>query len=121
MKSDGLGIDIVEFERIKTIIDERFINRVLSDAEKTLYERISRTDRKIEFLAGRFAAKEAYSKAYQIFEEPLNFRDVSILNAPSGAPYVQSKYKEEDTVLISISHSENYAVAVCMLYRGDKQ
>ena len=119
MKSDGLGIDIVELERIKEHLSEKFVKRILSPEELSLYARISDTDRKLSFLAGRFAAKEAYTKAYKKFETALNFNEVVILNDENGAPYVRSKYSEKDTVLISISHSENHCVAVCMLYRGE--
>jgi len=118
MWTEGIGIDIVEFERIKCHLREQFVTRILSVQEKQMYDKISDSQRKIEFIAGRFAAKEAYSKAYRSFEEPLNFKDVNVLKDEHGAPYIDSKYRPDDKVLLSISHSEHYVVAVCMIQRG---
>ncbi len=112
--SKCIGIDIVEFEEIKERLSDRFINRILSEQELVKYHQITNTDRKMAYLAGRFAAKEAYSKVYKKFEEPLNFKDVIILNDENGAPYIISKYCPEDHVSVSISHSRNYAVAICI-------
>jgi holo-[acyl-carrier protein] synthase len=112
--SKNIGIDIVEFEEIRERLSERFVNRILSDQELVRYHQMKKTDQKIAYLAGRFAAKEAYTKVYKKFEEPLNFKDVIILNDPYGAPYIISKYRPTDRVSVSISHSRNYAVAVCI-------
>jgi len=111
----AIGIDLVEIETIKEKANERFINRILSDKEKPLYDAISHPKKKLEFLAGRFAAKEAYTKLYQRFEEPLNFKDVSVLKNENGAPYLESNYRNQDKILISISHSDHYVVAICQL------
>ncbi|MEC9484751.1 MAG: holo-ACP synthase [Candidatus Izemoplasma sp.] len=110
----NVGIDIVEFEEIKERLSDRFIERVLSEEEINIYQRISHTDRKLSFLAGRFAAKEAYTKVYKSFDQELNFSDVSILNDHYGAPYIKSAYHPEDTVSVSISHSRQYAIAICI-------
>ncbi len=112
--SKNIGIDIVEFEEIRERLSDRFVNRILSEQELVRYKQIKNTDRKISYLAGRFAAKEAYTKVYKRFEEPLNFKDVIILNDQFGAPYIISKYKPDDHVSVSISHSRNYAVAICI-------
>lgn len=112
--SREVGIDIVEFEEIKERLTERFVNRILSEQELEKYHTIKNADRKISFLAGRFAAKEAYTKVYKRFEEPLNFTDVAILNDETGAPYIVSKYRPKDNLSLSISHSRNYAIAICI-------
>ena len=112
--SKHIGIDIVEFEEIKERLSDRFVDRILSAQELVKYSQIKNTERKITYLAGRFAAKEAYTKVYKRFEEPLNFKDVIILNDEYGAPYIISKYRPEDHVSVSISHSRNYAVAICI-------
>ncbi len=115
MKKDSIGVDIVEFVEIEERLNEKFVSRVLSVAERQLYDKIGNAKRKTSFLAGRFAAKEAYAKAYKTFSSPLNFRDVSVLNDADGAPYVVSKYRPEDDVMISISHSRRYAIAMCIV------
>ena len=109
-----IGIDIVEFEEIKERISDRFIARLLSLRELERYQKMKSTDAKIAYLAGRFAAKEAYTKIYKKFDHSLNFVDVEILNDEFGAPYIISKYRPDDVVQVSISHSRNYAVAVCI-------
>lgn len=109
-----IGIDIVEFEEIKERLSDRFIERILSKKELERYFKMKNTNSRIAYLAGRFAAKEAYTKVYRNFEEPLNFNEVEILNDEFGAPYIVSKYQPEDKIELSISHSRNYAVAVCL-------
>lgn len=110
-----IGIDIVEFEEIKEKLSDRFIQRILSEKEQERYFKMKSTEARIAYLAGRFAAKEAYTKVYKNFDHSLNFTDVEILNDEYGAPYINSKYRPDDKVEVSISHSRNYAVAVCIL------
>ncbi|MFK5883596.1 MAG: holo-ACP synthase [Candidatus Izemoplasma sp.] len=112
--SEQVGIDIVEFSRIKKMLSDAFINRILSLKELSYLNKITNEKRKLEYIASRFAAKEAYTKVYKRFESPLNFKDVSILKDKYGAPYIETPYRSEDTILISISHSENYAIAICI-------
>ena len=113
--SKAVGIDIVEFNQIKAKLSDKFIKRILSSNELIRYNTITNKQRKLEYISGRFAAKEAYTKIYKKFDEHLNFTDVEVLNDELGAPYIKSKYRPEDTVLVSISHSDNYVVAICTL------
>lgn len=106
-----LGVDIEELSRFE-MPAEKLIDRVLSNKEREVYDAFKSAKRKKEYLAGRFAAKEAYKKAYQSFDETVNFKDVSILNGSDGSPKLSSSYRPEDTVLVSISHSNHYVVAV---------
>lgn len=112
--SKEIGVDIVEFAQIKGKINDRFIQRILSNRELSRYNNISNNQRKLEFIAGRFAAKEAYTKVYKNFNTPLNFVDVEVLTDEFGAPYIESKYMPNDNVKVSISHSKNYVIAVCL-------
>lgn len=109
-----VGIDIVEFAELEEKISDKFIKRILSDAEIEKYNSLNHKKRKLEYLAGRFAAKEAYTKVYKKFDEPLNFVDVQVLSDEFGAPYIVSKYRPNDIVKVSISHSRNYVVAICI-------
>ena len=117
LMSNGLGIDLVEIETIKEKLSDKFIHRILSDDELIRYSKITHPERKLTFLAGRFAAKEAYVKAYQAFDHPLNFKDVTILNNEKGAPYIVSNYRPSDQLLVSISHTKNYAVAIVQIIK----
>lgn len=107
-----IGIDIEELDRFSDKLEGKFIEKILSKEELKIYQTFTHEHRKLTFIAGRFAAKEAYTKAYQSFDQPLNFKDVSILNDASGAPYIQSKYRPKDALMISIAHSKNTVVAV---------
>lgn len=111
---NSVGIDIVEFEEIKERMSDAFIKRILCEEEIIQFNRYKKEKSKIAYLAGRFAAKEAYTKVYKHFDHPLNFKDVCILNDKYGAPYIISKYRPEDNLTLSISHSRNYAVAICI-------
>lgn len=109
-----IGVDIVEFAEIKEKMSDRFIKRILSNRELERYNSITNEQRKLEYISGRFAAKEAYTKVYKKFLTPLNFVDVEVLTDEFGAPYIESKYMPEDVVKVSISHSRNYVIAVCI-------
>lgn len=116
----NIGIDLVEINDIKKRLSERFIERILGSNELLYYHSITHPKRKLEYIAGRFAAKEAYVKAYRLIEEPLDFKDVEVLNDPTGVPKLSSKYRPNDQVIISLSHTKNYAIAVVMITRIDE-
>jgi holo-[acyl-carrier protein] synthase len=106
----GIGIDIIELSRIQEILNrqKRFVDRVLTTNERLKFEELSAA-RKVEFLAGRFAAKEAYSKANGTgIGEDLSFLDIEIGNDHTGKPVIT---KPKALAHLSISHSRDYAVA----------
>ncbi|PWU68061.1 MULTISPECIES: holo-ACP synthase [Gracilibacillus] len=109
----GIGIDIVELDRIREMATKqpRFISRILTKKERDLYENLSSDKRKIEFLAGRFAAKEAFSKAIGTGIGKVSFQDIEILTNLEGAPIFYSNITEKDKIFVSISHSKAYATA----------
>jgi holo-[acyl-carrier protein] synthase len=100
-----IGIDLVEIKRI--VLSSHFINHVLSLEEKEILKH--KKDKK-EFLAGRFAAKEAFLKANhkKIFEIPFN--EIKVLSNDDGSPYIIFEEVRYDNV--SISHENKYAIAV---------
>jgi len=93
----GIGTDLVEIARIELALarfGDRFARRILGPAEwQRFVARRSRSARRgLAFLATRFAAKEAVSKALGLgMRMPMTWRAVEILNAPSGAPQVQAR------------------------------
>ncbi|MRH43629.1 holo-ACP synthase [Aquibacillus halophilus] len=109
----GIGVDIVELERIEKILhqNERFIERVLTEEEKVIFDKLQSDKRKIEFLAGRFAAKEAYSKAIGTGLGKLSFQDIEIITDELGAPKISVKEAYGSSIFVSISHSQAYAIA----------
>lgn len=107
----GLGTDIIEIDRIKKANrNDRLANRILSEIEFNNYNNIKSSRRQLEFLAGRFAGKEAYAKAIGTGIGKLNFKHIEILNEDNGKPYING-----DSALISISHSKMYATATVII------
>lgn len=113
----GIGIDIVELNRIKqsTEKQKRFVQRILTPNEIERFENLPNERRRMEFLAGRFAAKEAFAKATGRGIGSLSFQHMEILPKESGAPSIIVQGYETSNVHLSISHSEHYAVAQVIL------
>ncbi|GAB1532696.1 MULTISPECIES: holo-ACP synthase [Brevibacillus] len=118
----GTGVDIVEIERIATLIkrQERAIKHFLTTDEQQLLHGKSET-RQAEMVAGRFAAKEAGAKALGTgIGAVLSFLDMEILPNHLGKPVmtikneVYSKLDLDPTrvqIHVSISHSQSHAIA----------
>ncbi|WP_368654021.1 holo-ACP synthase [Ornithinibacillus sp. 4-3] len=109
----GIGLDIVELKRIENSLTKgsRLMKRVLTLEEQKLFTKLSSERRKIEFLAGRFAAKEAFAKAAGTGIGKLSFQDMEVLKNEQGAPVMTVQGYKDYVVFISITHSEAYAVA----------
>lgn len=106
----GIGTDIIEIKRIEQLNHrERFIHKLLSEEEFRLYQSFQHEKRQNEFLAGRWAVKEALYKALGSYCDGKSYKDFSVMNDERGKPYLLSPTLE--SVHISISHCENYAVA----------
>lgn len=113
----GIGIDIVELNRIEAILNRQngFVERILTEKERSIFETLS-DKRKIEYLAGRFAAKEAFSKAYGTgIGKGLSFLDIEICTDEHGKPFIVKPISTY--VHLSISHSKEYAVAQVIIER----
>jgi holo-[acyl-carrier protein] synthase len=112
----GIGIDLVDLNRIKELMDDRFVNRILSYEEKKMFENIAAENTKLSFLGGRFAAKEALFKAISKGHGKTYYTDFSILNRENGSPYVQTDYFTDDEIIhISITHTDDHAIAYVMI------
>lgn len=109
----GIGIDIIELVRIQESLEkgERLVQRVLTQKEMEKYELLTNDRRRIEYVAGRFAAKEACAKALGTGIGSLSFQDIEITNDKKGAPKIRVNGYESYTFFLSISHSKHYAVA----------
>ncbi|MBU8932882.1 MAG: holo-ACP synthase [candidate division Zixibacteria bacterium] len=117
----GVGMDIVEIERIREDIKrygDSFMKRILGETEQKVFA--ARANRE-QFLAGRFACKEAVIKAlgYRLKNRP-PYTDLEIVNDDTGQPVLQLPENIQQQlgsakVLISISHENNYAAAVAII------
>jgi holo-[acyl-carrier protein] synthase len=117
----GVGVDIIEIERIKRVVDfwgSQFLDKVFTDREIRYCFSMKNS---YQHLAGRFAAKEAISKAISTgWSGIFRWKDVEILNDENGKPNVHLHNKLRDKfnpskLHISISHSRNYVVALAVL------
>lgn len=120
----GTGIDIVEVFRMRDAIEkwgDSFLTKVFTDKEI----RYSSSKRFApQHFAARFAAKEAVVKAFGVARRfPLNWTDIEIFNDEEGKPVISfnndaaklRKRKKVGEVVVSMSHSKNYAVASVIL------
>jgi holo-[acyl-carrier protein] synthase len=107
----GIGVDITELDRMETLINRqpRLKERILTEKEILIFEKLNGR-RKVEYFAGRFAAKEAFSKANGTgIGKHLSFLDIEIISDDKGKPVISKPFSEG--VHLSISHSRDYAVA----------
>ncbi len=120
----GIGTDVVQISRIKAALErsgERFAEKILGPEELGKYrERKANVEaRGIRFLATRFAAKEAFSKAIGLgMQMPMTWRSMQTLNAASGKPIAVTSGALKDfmeqnglTAQVSITDEADYAVA----------
>lgn len=121
----GLGTDIVDIARIKESIErykERFLERIFTEAERAYCNRYAYS---VPHYAGRFAAKEAIFKALGTgLQKQIHWHDAEIVPDHYGKPeVVQSKHLltlfPKIHILISISHSDEYATATSIVIRKD--
>lgn len=113
----GIGIDIIEIDRIAKAIErhgEHFVNRLF-----TRNEQLPVSSQNPAYFAGRFAAKEAIVKALGTGFRGISWLDIEVLNDSVGKPYVNlspaiAKKFDSPQLLVTISHSKNNACACCI-------
>ena len=110
----GTGIDIVNINRIMKSVEkhgDRFIEKILSPDEIVKIPRVN----KYEYIAGRFAVKEAFVKAAGT---SLSFSGITVLNDETGKPFIASIPSDKfdlSKIHVSISHDGDYAVASVLI------
>jgi holo-[acyl-carrier protein] synthase len=124
MSSHEIGIDLVDIDRIVAVLGrfpDRFRHRVLTERERRY------VGRRVERIAGRWAAKEAVSKVLGLGVRGVGWREIEILPNPAGAPKVflhgraarRASAMDLEDVTVSISHERRMAVAVAVAHRRD--
>ena len=120
----GIGVDLVECARIQRSIDrfgDRFLNRVFTDGEIEYSMSMKFPAR---HLAARFAAKEAVSKAFGTgIGKAIGWRTVDVRKKASGQPFLVFSGSAQELAakrgvtfaLITLSHTEHYAMASVVL------
>jgi holo-[acyl-carrier protein] synthase len=120
----GIGTDIIQISRVEAALarhGDRFAEKILGpeEFEKYLSRRAKVEVRGLRFLATRFAAKEAFSKAIGLgMRMPMTWRNMQVLNASSGRPIavtsgVLKDFMENNslTAQVTLTDEADYAVA----------
>lgn len=123
----GVGVDIIEIDRIQDSVDkygDRFLDKIYTKSE--LKYCLSKSS-KYQHLAARFAAKEAVYKALTTgWHEVATWQDIEISNEPNGMPLVTLKGKlksylsTDKSLKISISHSRDYVICMAIVYKNSE-
>lgn len=120
----GIGTDIVQISRVAAALlrsGPRFAEKILGPQELAKYHARSAKNatRGLRFLATRFSAKEAFSKAIGLgMRMPMTWRSMQLLNAPSGKPEIvcsgalqQFMQEHRLSAQVTISDEADYGVA----------
>jgi holo-[acyl-carrier protein] synthase len=120
----GIGVDIVEIQRIKQVIErfeDKFLNKIYTDFE---IDYCNSKANKYQHYAARFAAKEAIYKALNETGQKLaKWKDIEVFNQKNGLPIVKTygklnEYLSYDKeIKLSISHSDNYVVCLALIHK----
>ena len=125
----GTGVDIIEVARVRNAVNkwgDRFIKKIFTDKE---IEYSKKKRFMFQHLAARFATKEAVVKALgDGWQGQVTWKDLEILNEENGKPRVNllgraEQVKQEkgiSDIIVSMSHTENYAVASAILVKNDR-
>jgi holo-[acyl-carrier protein] synthase len=124
----GIGTDICDIRRIKAALErsgERFALKVLSDAEFKVWQARSARwpERGVRYLATRFSAKEAFSKAIGLgMRMPMTWRLCEISKLASGKPEIvlhgglKDWFAEKGlTAHITVTDESDYAASFCVV------
>lgn len=127
----GIGSDIIKISRIEALLvsyKQRFLHRIFTTAELELFKNIENSKRLLGYVAKRFAAKEAFSKAFGTgIGKEVSFQDIEIFSEISGKPYFNFSKKLSDLlkknygqtqVHLSMTDEEEYAQAFVVIEKG---
>ena len=127
----GIGTDICDIRRIRASLEkhgERFAQKVLSDNEMNTYR--ARSDRwperGVRYVATRFSAKEAFSKAVGLgMRMPMTWRLCEVAKLPSGQPTIvlhgvlKAWFEAKGlTAHVSVSDESDYATSYCVVEKN---
>lgn len=121
----GIGTDLVEIKRIEKSLKRTpsIVDKILSTKEKNHFEQLPE-NQKINYVAKRFAAKEAFAKATgQGIRDEIQMRYISVLNDELGNPYfeflggIKGWLDNQNTAQVSVSLSDTaeHALAFVIL------
>jgi holo-[acyl-carrier protein] synthase len=128
----GIGTDVCDIQRIAAALQrhgDRFAQRVLGPEELRVFEarRARVAQRGLSYLATRFSAKEAFSKAIGLgMRMPMSWRACEVINAPGGRPEVRlhgelARWFQERHLraFVSVSDEANVATAFVVVEKDN--
>jgi holo-[acyl-carrier protein] synthase len=125
MRIVGIGVDIIENNRIKNSLKNLKFKKRIYSAKELAQSSLSKN--KVGFFSKRFAAKEAFAKALGTgFRGNLNFKDIEIVNDKKGKPYYLKSKKISKIIhknfnikkyncFLSISDEKDYSTAFTII------
>jgi holo-[acyl-carrier protein] synthase len=126
----GVGTDLCDIRRIQAVLNRhglRFAQRILGPSEWQIYQgrETQATGKGLSYLATRFSAKEAFSKAIGLgLRGPMSWRRCEVLNQASGQPYLQlhdelAAWFEQRQLLahVSVTDENDYAASFVVVER----
>ena len=124
----GIGTDVCDIRRIRASVErhgERFAQKILSEGELATWQMRSERwpERGMRYLATRFSAKEAFSKAIGLgLRMPMTWRHCEIAKEPSGKPVIVLHGALREwfdaqglTVHITVTDETDYAASFCVV------
>lgn len=130
----GIGTDICDIRRIRASLDrhgERLARKILSANELATWKQRSDRwpDRGVSYLATRFSAKEAFSKAIGLgMRMPMSWRQCEIAKAPSGKPEIvlhgalKTWFEAKQlTAHITVTDETDYAASFCVVEKNQAE
>lgn len=127
----GIGTDILQIERLIAAYERtqgRLAERILGEAELVVFrQRLARNHKRgMAYLATRFAAKEAFSKAIGLgMRMPMTWRSLQTLNEPSGKPVTHYSGALVDFMQtrdwhaeVTVSDEQDMAIAFVVVSQG---
>jgi holo-[acyl-carrier-protein] synthase len=128
----GIGTDICDIRRIRASLEkhgERFAQKVLSDNEMQTYRVRSERwpERGVRYVATRFSAKEAFSKAIGLgMRMPMTWRLCEVAKLPSGQPTIvlhgvlKAWFEAKGLIAhVSVSDESDYATSYCVVEKNN--
>ena len=109
----GIGCDITDIRRIKKVFDkfpQKFLERCFTSYERQVIQNLC-SSRKHEFMAKRFAAKEAFVKALGLgLRNKTSWQDIEIKNTKIGQPFIEVSPKVAHYIKIYKSCDSNFQI-----------
>src|SRR5688500_8265543 len=117
------GVDIININRIEEKFEKlgfKFFEKILGESELEKVKSFTQK-KQVNYVAKRFAAKEAFSKAYgEGIGKTFSFSDIEVLNYENEQPYIQLNDKFKTLKIkssISLSDDPPYAIAFVIIYQ----